>query len=111
MGAAELMPKKPAGASTSGKVMLRRRPEVVQLSAGAKSGELAFAKTGGVCDGNNIQAATDNRLAVIDTLGVRGGGLHTLDEWVELDSLVERAQLTALLIERIAAGGLEGCAT
>jgi hypothetical protein len=30
---------------------------------------------------------------------------------VELDSLVERAQLTALLIERIAAGGLEGSAT
>lgn len=105
-------PAKPMTAGVERLAMLARECQgMLHAHAGAKSGELAFAKTGGVCDGNNIQAATDNRLAVIDTLGVRGGGLHTLDEWVELDSLVERAQLTALLIERIAAGGLEGNAT
>lgn len=62
---------------------------------------LPFGKTGGVCDGNNIQAAG---VPVIDTLGVRGGGLHTPEEWVEVASLVERAQLAAVLMARLAAG-------
>lgn len=61
---------------------------------------LPFGVTGGVCDGNNLQAAG---LATIDTLGVLGGGAHTTDEWVDLASLVWRAQLTALLIHRLAA--------
>ncbi len=60
---------------------------------------LEFAETGGVCDGNNMQAAG---LATIDTLGVRGGGLHTEGEWIELRSLVERAQLLACLLARLA---------
>ncbi len=60
---------------------------------------LPFAKTGGVCDGNQLQAAG---LPTIDTLGVRGGGLHTPDEWIELASLVERCQLLALTISRLA---------
>lgn len=59
---------------------------------------LPFAKTGGVCDGNIMQ---DAGLPTIDTLGVRGGGLHTPDEWIELDSLVERSQLLAVLIMRL----------
>jgi glutamate carboxypeptidase len=59
---------------------------------------LPFGRTGGVCDGNNLQAGG---LATIDTLGVRGGGLHTKDEWIELDSLVERAQLAAVLMMRL----------
>jgi glutamate carboxypeptidase len=63
---------------------------------------LPFGKTGGVCDGNNLQAAG---LPVIDTLGVRGGGLHTPQEWIELKSLVERCQLLALLLCRLSRGG------
>ncbi|MEQ8770437.1 MAG: M20/M25/M40 family metallo-hydrolase [Phycisphaerales bacterium] len=63
---------------------------------------LPFAKTGGVCDGNIMQ---DAGLPTIDTLGVRGGGLHTPDEWIELPSLVERCQLLAILIARLSAGG------
>jgi len=62
---------------------------------------LPFAKTGGVCDGNIMQAAG---LPTIDTMGVRGGGLHTPDEWIELASLVERCQLLAVLVARLAAG-------
>lgn len=58
---------------------------------------LPFATTGGVCDGNQLQAAG---LPTIDTLGVRGGGLHTPQEWIELPSLVERAQLLAVLMLR-----------
>jgi len=64
--------------------------------------KLPFAKTGGVCDGNILQHAG---LATIDTVGVRGGGLHTPDEWIELESLVERCQLLAVLIARLSAGG------
>ncbi len=60
---------------------------------------LPFGTTGGVCDGNNMQAAG---LATIDTLGVRGGGLHTTGEWVEVASLVERCQLAAVLMSRLA---------
>jgi glutamate carboxypeptidase len=64
---------------------------------------LPFASTGGVCDGNILQ---DAGLPTIDTLGVRGGGLHTPDEWIELRSLPERAALFAVLLHRIAAGAV-----
>lgn len=64
--------------------------------------DLPFTSTGGVCDGNILQHAG---LPTIDTLGVRGGGLHTKDEWIELSSLVERCQLLAILIARLSAGG------
>ncbi|MFK7760350.1 MAG: M20/M25/M40 family metallo-hydrolase [Phycisphaerales bacterium] len=66
--------------------------------------QLPFASTGGVCDGNILQNAG---LPTIDTLGVRGGGLHTPDEWIDLSSLVERCQLLAILIARLSAGGSE----
>ena len=59
---------------------------------------LSFIQTGGVCDGNNLQAAG---LPTIDTLGVRGGGLHTHQEWIDLSSLVDRAQLMAVLLKRL----------
>ncbi|MFO0836708.1 MAG: M20/M25/M40 family metallo-hydrolase [Phycisphaerales bacterium] len=59
---------------------------------------LPFGKTGGVCDGNILQ---DAGLPTIDTLGVRGGGLHTPQEWIELASLVERCQLLAVLVARL----------
>ena len=54
---------------------------------------------GGVCDGNNLAAAG---LPTIDTLGVRGGYIHSEREYILLDSLTERAELTALLLMRIA---------
>lgn len=85
-------------------------PAVQNLADLAKSAaedlgqKLPFGKTGGVCDGNILQ---DQGLPTIDTLGVRGGGLHTPQEWIELASLVERCQLLAVLISRIAAGSLK----
>ena len=59
---------------------------------------LPFLKTGGVCDGNILQ---EEGLPTIDTLGARGGGLHTHQEWIELPSLVERARLLAVLLLRL----------
>ncbi len=58
---------------------------------------LPFSKTAGVCDGNLMQSAG---LPTLDTLGVRGGGLHTQQEWIDLSSLVQRCQLLALTMMR-----------
>lgn len=60
--------------------------------------------SGGCCDGNNL---AQNGLAVIDTLGVRGGYIHSPEEFIILDSLPERAALSALLLMDMAQGGLE----
>lgn len=60
---------------------------------------LPFSSTGGVCDGNILQ---DAGLPTLDTLGVRGGNLHRLDEFIDMTSLVERAQLLAVLLMRVA---------
>jgi glutamate carboxypeptidase len=65
--------------------------------------DIGWKSTGGVCDGNNIAAAG---IPVIDTLGVRGGDIHSAQEYVRLDSLEERAKLSALLLMRIAAGDI-----
>jgi glutamate carboxypeptidase len=64
--------------------------------------EVAWKSTGGVCDGNNIAACG---VPVVDTMGVRGGSIHSSDEFLITESLVERAQLSALTIMRIAAKG------
>jgi glutamate carboxypeptidase len=69
----------------------------VRAAASDLNQPLPFSKTAGVCDGNLMQAAG---LPTLDTLGVRGGGLHTPQEWIELSSLVERCQLLALVLMR-----------
>lgn len=60
--------------------------------------------SGGCCDGNNL---AQHGLAVLDTLGVRGGNIHSANEYILLDSLSERAALSALLLIDLAQGGLE----
>ncbi len=81
----------------------RRLAELARACAEDAGQRLPFGRTGGVCDGNILQ---DCGLPTIDTMGVRGGGLHTTKEWIELDSLVERAQLFAITLARIAEGRL-----
>ena len=63
--------------------------------------QIGWRATGGVCDGNNIAA---QGVAVVDTMGARGGAIHSEEEYLIVDSLVERAQLSALAIMRLAAG-------
>ncbi len=86
---------RPAKPLTPGTHRLALAARAVAESLGQ---ELPFGKTGGVCDGNILQ---DAGVPTIDTLGVRGGGLHTPREWIELASLVERCQLLAILIARL----------
>jgi glutamate carboxypeptidase len=63
---------------------------------------IGWKSTGGVCDGNNIAACG---VPVVDTMGVRGGAIHSSDEFLIPESLVERAQLSALTLLRIAQKG------
>jgi glutamate carboxypeptidase len=71
-------------------------------TAGADLGQtIGWKSTGGVCDGNNIAACG---VPVIDTMGVRGGSIHSMEEYLIVDSLAERAALSALTILRLAEG-------
>lgn len=63
---------------------------------------IGWRDTGGVCDGNNIAACG---VPVVDTMGARGGSIHSEAEFLVVDSLPERAMLSALTILRIAEKG------
>jgi glutamate carboxypeptidase len=68
--------------------------------AGADLGQaITWQPSGGVCDGNNIAACG---VPVVDTMGVRGGKIHSMDEFLIVDSLKERAALSAVTILRLA---------
>ena len=70
--------------------------------AGADLGQaIAWQPSGGVCDGNNIAACG---VPVVDTMGVRGGKIHSMEEFLIVESLKERAALSALTILRLAGG-------
>ncbi len=72
----------------------------VVRKAGADLGQtIGWQPSGGVCDGNNIAACG---VPVIDTMGVRGGSIHSMEEFLIVDSLSERAALSALTILRLA---------
>ncbi|KQS04755.1 hypothetical protein ASG11_11255 [Sphingomonas sp. Leaf357] len=72
-------------------------------SSGAELGlDIGWRHSGGVCDGNNIAACG---VPVVDTMGARGGAIHSADEFLIVDSLAERAALSALTIARIAQAG------
>lgn len=66
---------------------------------GADLGQtIDWQPSGGVCDGNNIAGCG---VPVVDTMGVRGGAIHSSDEYLIVDSLAERAALSTLTILRL----------
>lgn len=65
---------------------------------------LTTTASGGVCDGNLLAAAG---LPTIDTLGVIGGHLHTANEYMVLNSLVERTAVTTNFLLQIAEGSIQ----
>ena len=70
--------------------------------AGADLGQtIGWQPSGGVCDGNNIAACG---APVVDTMGVRGGKIHSAEEFLIVESLGERAALSALTILRLPGG-------
>lgn len=79
----------------------RRLFELVR-SCGATLGQkIGWQDSGGVCDGNNIAACG---VPVVDTMGVRGGSIHSPQEFMIVASLQERAALSALVLARLAQG-------
>jgi glutamate carboxypeptidase len=117
---AEALARKIDGLATSGETFARvvvhrswNRPakpptnpvRVLAESARAVAEDLGqvlpMGTSGGVCDGNLLQ---DAGLPTIDSMGVCGGNLHRDDEFVEIASLVERCQLLAVLLARLADG-------
>lgn len=74
--------------------------------AGALLGQdIGWKPSGGVCEGNNLFASG---LPNVDTLGVRGGDIHSEAEHAWPDSFVERAQLSALILMKLASGEIDG---
>jgi len=77
--------------------------EMLEL-ANQVASEIGFHMTGqsagGGSDGNFTGFLG---LPTLDSIGVRGKGLHTLTEHIEVDSLVERARLAAGLFTRLGA--------
>ena len=73
-------------------------------ACGAKLGQqFGWQPSGGVCDGNNIAACG---VPVVDTMGVRGGAIHSPQEFLIVPSLAERAALSALVLQRLATGDI-----
>lgn len=62
---------------------------------------IRWQASGGVCDGNNIAACG---VPVVDTMGVRGGAIHSDQEFLIVPSLAERAALSALVLHRLSGG-------
>jgi len=75
--------------------------ELVKRCGTALGQPIAWQPSGGVCDGNNIAACG---VPVVDTMGVRGGAIHSPDEYMLVPSLGERAALSALVLHRLAGG-------
>ncbi len=85
-------PAKPATEAT------RRLAEQAATAAGDLGLSLPLGRTAGVCDGNILQ---DAGLPTLDSLGACGGNLHRTDEYVEIESLVDRCRLLAVLLLRL----------
>lgn len=72
-------------------------------TAGADLGiPVAWKATGGVCDGNNIAACG---VPVVDTMGARGGAIHSMEEFLIPESLPERAALSVVTLLRLVERG------
>lgn len=78
--------------------------EAVRETGALLGQAIAWKPSGGVCEGNNLHAAG---LPNIDTLGVLGGDIHSDQEFAWPASFVERAQLSALILCKIASGEID----
>lgn len=79
----------------------QRLYDAVERTAGRVGLPVSWRDTGGGADGSNLAAYG---LPNIDNLGVRGGAIHSEDEFVELESLEERVCLTLAILQSVAEG-------
>jgi glutamate carboxypeptidase len=66
--------------------------------------EMVYKDTGGVCEGNNLAASG---CANVDTLGPRGGLIHSDSEYAILESFPERVRLSLAILVGYATGQLD----
>ena len=59
--------------------------------------EIIPEDTGGCCDGNDLAAAG---LVNVDSLGIAGGGIHSAEEFADVDSIPGRAAMVAEVLHR-----------
>jgi glutamate carboxypeptidase len=83
---------RPVWEPDAGSIRLYEHARAIAKSLGQ---ELPSGSAGGGSDGNFTGALG---IPTLDGLGVRGGGIHTLEEHILVDSLVPRAQLMAGLL-------------
>ena len=76
----------------------------VRAAAGLIGQQITWRDSGGVCEGNNLFAAG---LPNVDTLGVRGGDIHSEAEYALPDSFLERARLSAMILMKLASGEID----
>lgn len=80
---------------------LERTGKVVEVFEKAKSlarsfdYEIGEAQVGGASDGNFVGALG---IPVLDGLGIKGDGAHTLSEYIVIDDIAPRATLLAMLL-------------
>jgi glutamate carboxypeptidase len=77
---------------------------IVKAAGAALGAEIEVRPSGGVCEGNNLAAAGCPN---IDTLGPKGGNLHSPEEFALMSSFGERAQLSLLLLAGAATGAFD----
>jgi len=77
---------------------IARRATDIYAELGRK---LTLESTGGAADASLIFAAG---VPTLDGLGIVGGGIHTADEYAEVDSIVPRLYLLARLIQEYGRG-------
>jgi len=76
--------------------------------AGALLGQdILWKPSGGVCEGNNLWASGCPN---VDTLGVRGGDIHSDREYMKISSLVERTRLSTVILMKLASGEFDAIA-
>lgn len=66
--------------------------------------DIIYKDTGGVCEGNNLAASG---CANVDTLGPRGGLIHSDQEFAILESFPERVRLSLAILVGYATGQLD----
>jgi glutamate carboxypeptidase len=79
----------------------RRLFEIIRGCGRSIGIEIEAKPSGGASDGNKLAAAG---VAVIDSMGPVGGEIHSEREFVRVETIAQRAKLTALVLEKLAAG-------
>lgn len=80
----------------------RRVQQRVESSLAEDEAAIRWQATGGACDGNKLAFYG---LPNVDTLGPRGGNLHSPDEWVDTASLIPKAASIVRLLAAYSSNG------